>query len=175
MTTFQLNAFPPGHLIHDGFLPQHPASIGLSAPSGISVCLPTTTQYSHDAYHTSSSYNTPRSLAPYPDYIQTFATPDFNHGEVYAISSSSTSARGRSGSGASIASGGYSLGSPKTAPTSPHSLNGVDRHYYSMHTDSALVAERRASNFQNQPPSLKIKLEPDLTRPTHEGSFVDAK
>src|ERR1700744_5650984 len=124
MTSYDPHEFSRGHLTKDGFLPQHPASMALSAPSGISVSLPNPMAYQHGHYNT-SDYFTPRTIAPHPGYFPAFHNHGYPQGETYAISSNSTSVRGRSGSGASTASVSYSVARPRTPPTSPHLFGGA--------------------------------------------------
>ncbi|EXJ59957.1 hypothetical protein A1O7_04105 [Cladophialophora yegresii CBS 114405] len=108
-----------------------------------------------------SSYYTPRSIAPHPGYFPTFAPHDYPEGDTYAISSHSTSARGRSGSGTSTASVGYTLVSPATAPTSPlHLLSGAARHCQATHGDQVTRTEGSTPASPKRSYSVQLKQEP---------------
>ena len=172
MTTFEHHDFSPGRLIQNGFLLQHPVS--LSAPSGFSMSLPTTAAYQHDHCSHSSSYYTPRTLAPHPGYLPSSAAYNYNHGEGYAISSNSNSARVRSGSSVSTVSASYSRGSPRTIPTSPHLLDGGSQHQ-TAHIDSSTTTQSLPSTFQEQLPSYQVNEEPSSARAVHGRNPMDMK
>jgi hypothetical protein len=174
MTSFGTHDFSRSHLIQDGFLPQHPASMALSAPSGISISLPTTAAYPHDQYG-HSSYYIPRTLAPHPGFLQNFSHPEYSHGEDYIVSSHSNSARGRSGSGASTASVSYTAASPRTTPTSPHLLSGISTRYHATHPGGSVMTETLASSFQREVPFHQIKQEPRPAQPDPGMSSMDVK
>jgi hypothetical protein len=164
MATLEHHDFARGHLIQDGFLPQHTFSMASSAPSGMSMSLPTTMAYEQSHWNhsgSSSSYYTPRSIAPHPGYFPTFAPHDYPQGEAYAISSNSTSARGRSGSGASTTSGDYTVVSPRTAPASPLLLlSGAGSQYQPTHGRRVSQTEGLTSTSPEQPLSQQSNQEP---------------
>jgi hypothetical protein len=174
MTTFEHQGFPRGHLIQDGFLSQHPASLSISTPSGMSMSLPTTMTYQNCHYTHNSSYYTPRSSATHPGYFPAFSAADYNHGGGYAISSK-TSARDRSGSGASTHSTDYSMASPRTAPTSPHLLSGVGSRYPITQTNGIIMTEGLTSPLQSQMSPHQIKQEQTFFEPDSGMNSTDVK
>ncbi len=159
MASYAIHDSYRGHLVQDAFLPQHPASMALSAPSGISISLPTSAVYPHDHYNHTSSYYTPRTLAPHPGYLPPFTAHDYPQGEVYVLSSNPTSARGRSASGASTVSVGCSIESPSTTPTSPYLLNGAGNQYPTTQAEGMLMKDEFAPSSQLQLSSCEIKQE----------------
>ncbi|KAJ9611738.1 hypothetical protein H2200_004922 [Cladophialophora chaetospira] len=145
----------------------------MSAPSGISISLPTAA-YHHEDYDSNSSYYTPRTLASHPGFLPAYTVHDYPQGGVYAISSTSTSERGRSGSGASTVSGAYSLESPNTTPTSPHLLNGAGSQYQTSFGNSTILAEPYAPLSQPQASPRENKHEVVAAQRTNSSDSADS-
>ncbi|KIW69140.1 hypothetical protein PV04_05033 [Phialophora macrospora] len=176
MATLEHHNFARGHLVQDEVLPQHTLTGAASTRSGMSMSLPTTMAYDQDYWHHSSPYYTPRSIAPHPGYFPSFATHDYPQGETYAISSNSTRTRGRSGSGASTASGGYTVVSPRTAPASPLlRLSGAGSQYQATHGDRISQTEGLTSNTPGKPSSQQFKQEPLSVRRAQAQSLANVK
>ena len=163
MTSFEIHDYPRGQLIQDGYLPQHPASMALSAPSGFSMSLPTASAYHPDHYAQSSAY-IPRSIAPHPGYFpsQSFSHPAYIHEQGYDLSSNTNSARGRSGSGASTFSPSHPT-STGTSPTSPYSLNGVGNGCQTSDSSAFATTRGKPTASQKTAISPRVKQQPRVT------------
>ena len=157
MTSYGHHGFGGGYLVEDGYLPQHATSMAFSTPSATSSSLPTSMsyQYSHN-----NSYQTPRTLAPHPGQLQNFPIHDFSRGEGYAISSISTSARGRSGSENSTTSVECCIASPRTTPISPHILSTAGGQYTSVHGSSVAFAHGTSSMSRQRLAHAQSRQEP---------------
>jgi hypothetical protein len=115
---------------HDVFFSQRSRSFDCSTPGhGLSISLPEAGPFKFGHEARNISVYTPRSMLTTPRHLPSYPTPLYRPEETYTISSATTSARGRSGSEASINSGHYLMTSPKTTPTSPYTLSGAGSQY----------------------------------------------